>query len=271
MARIEAYYTFNTDLFNVSWYAQNYYDDTFYPNNNGAFNNFRFEDLLQINGYDRSNGLDLGLSAAGDFSISNGRMSGKVTVMGEFFWGGDDIWIATALSLDARSFSNAYHTKSLADDLALLRSALSKSDQFYLSGSDDKANGFAGNDLMYGNNGNDWLQGGMGADRLYGGRGADDFVFNDGESGNSITTRDVIYDFSTGSDDLNLRLIDANSRSNPDDSFDFGGTRAGVNDVWFARSGSSVIVYGDTNGDARADFAIELRGVSSLTAGDFLL
>ncbi|WP_210213311.1 hypothetical protein, partial [Sinorhizobium medicae] len=31
------------------------------------------------------------------------------------------------------------------------------------------------------------------------------------------------------------------------------------------------VVYGDLNGDGRADFQIELSGLKSLTAGDFLL
>ena len=188
-----------------------------------------------------------------------------------FFGGGEDIWIATALSLDARQFSNAYYTASLADDRALLRSALSKSDQFYLSDFGDNANGFAGNDTMYGHGGNDRLQGGTGRDHLHGGTGADDFIFNDSETGKGASARDVIFDFRSGTDDIELRLIDANTRKSGDQNFDFGGTRAGANDVWFARSGNNVIVYGDTNGDRKADFEIELRGVSSLTAGDFLL
>ena len=183
-------------------------------------------------------------------------------------------------SFDANALLTVMKTTATSDDISFVSALLAQSDLILLSKYNDQARGYGGDDIMrgyagvdtlYGDAGVDKIMGGTGRDHLYGGTGADDFVFNDGETGNLASTRDVIYDFSTRSDDLDLRLIDANSRRAGDQNFDFGGTRAGANDVWFARSGSNVIVYGDTNGDARADFAIELRGVSSLTAGDFLL
>lgn len=183
-------------------------------------------------------------------------------------------------SFEANALLSVMKTTSTADDISFVSTLLANSDLILLSEFNDKARGYNGDDIMrgyagadtlYGDAGVDKIMGGTGRDHLYGGIGADDFIFNRGDSGNSTTTRDVIYDFYAGSDDLDLSLIDANSKSTVDNKFDFGGTRAGANDVWFARSGGNVIVYGDTNGDARADFEIELRGVSNLSAGDFIL
>lgn len=171
-------------------------------------------------------------------------------------------------------------TASQSDDLALFASALSDDDTIKLSAYDDRMMGFAGKDTIYGyagkdtvegGEGSDRLFGGKGADRLYGGKGADDFVFNDGETGEGSSARDIIFDFIKGTDDLDLSLIDANSKKSGDQKFDFGGRSAGKNDVWYKKSGSDTIVYGDTNGDGKADFEIELRGVSSLSSGDFIL
>jgi hypothetical protein len=135
----------------------------------------------------------------------------------------------------------------------------------------DRARGYGGKDTMHGNGGNDFLQGGTSQDKLYGGTGADDFIYNDGETGKTSTTRDIIYDFKSGTDDLDLRWVDANTKKSGDQNFVFSGTTADNNEVWYKKSGANVIVYGDNTGDGVADFSIELRNVSSLSAGDFLL
>ena len=58
--------------------------------------------------------------------------------------------------------------------------------------------GGAGNDTLSGNNGNDVLIGGTGDDVLTGGFGNDVFIFNSGDGA------DVITDFETGRDDVDL-------------------------------------------------------------------
>jgi Ca2+-binding RTX toxin-like protein len=180
-------------------------------------------------------------------------------------------WVITGITINAQGIVSSVMSTSKTDDAAMFARLFAGADTFTLSSAADVVLGFGGSDTIRGNGGADFISGGKGRDHLYGGSSADDFIFDDGDSGKTSTTRDIIYDFAKGSDDLDLRLIDANSRTTIDNRFDFGGTRAGANDVWFARSGSSVIVYGDTNGDAKADFAIELRGVSSLAVGDFIL
>lgn len=224
-------------------------------------------------------GINLGASVTGD------TLAGTSAGYTFLEFKNEDLLGATSFfNLDRPFSANALltvmKTTSTADDIAFASSLLANSDLILLSRYSDKARGYNGDDVMrgyagadtlYGDAGNDKIMGGTGRDYLYGGAGADDFIFKSGETGNSTSTRDVIFDFSARSDDLDLSLIDANSKTTVDNKFAFGGTKAGSNDVWFARSGSSVIVYGDTNGDAKADFAIELRGVSSLTAGDFIL
>lgn len=86
-------------------------------------------------------------------------------------------------------------------------------------GGNDVADGGGGNDLLNGNNGDDTLNGGAGADRisggagkdrirgdagddrLTGGDGADRFIFADGFG------KDVIVDFETGADRINLASV----------------------------------------------------------------
>ncbi len=224
-------------------------------------------------------GMDLGGSVTGN------TLAGTSAGFSIFEYNREDLLGFTSFfDLDQPFSANALltvmNTTSTADDISFVSTFLANSDLILLSRYNDKARGYNGDDVMrgyagadtlYGDAGNDKIMGGTGRDYLYGGAGADDFIFKSGETGNSASTRDVIFDFSARSDDLDLSLIDANSKTTVDNKFAFGGTKAGSNDVWFARSGSSVIVYGDTNGDAKADFAIELRGVSSLSAGDFIL
>jgi Ca2+-binding RTX toxin-like protein len=127
-------------------------------------------------------------------------------------------------------------------------------------------------DILIGNKSANTLTGGLGADKLYGGvdKVRDVFDFNSVEESNSVS-RDTIYNFKSRVDDLDLRSIDANLSNAGDQQFAFSGTSGAANSIWYAKSGSSVIVYADNNGDGVADFELQLAGVSKLTAADFLL
>ncbi|MBP9182131.1 MAG: hypothetical protein KBF78_03285 [Fuscovulum sp.] len=168
------------------------------------------------------------------------------------------------------------------------------------NGGNDTLLGDAGRDLLQGGNGGDSLAGGIGNDTLQGGFGADTLageggsdVLNGGQGRDllylgfenvrdvvefsSITdsakggTRDNVYGFVSGIDDISLAAIDADSRTGANDAFVFAGTTATANAVWFKTVGTSVMVYADATGDAVADFSLLLYAVSSVTAGDFLL
>ncbi len=165
-------------------------------------------------------------------------------------------------------------------------------DTIYGDAGDDRLTGNAGNDMLVGGDGADILSGGYGRDLLNGGAGRDYmtggsdrdiFDFNSvHETGKTASSRDVITDFKSGEDKLDLSTIDASTRSSGDQAFRFiaatGGSFSGAAGElrYFRedRSGTSsdrTIVYGDVNGDKIADFQIELSGLKALTAGDFLL
>ncbi len=144
------------------------------------------------------------------------------------------------------------------------------SDRLVGGGGKDQLIGGGADDTLFGGSGNDKLLGGKGKDVMSGGRHADVFIFNDGDTGASKATRDIITDFG-GKDVLDLRLIDANSGKRGDQDFNYSGTSAAAHSVWYKIVGNSVVVYGDTNGNKTADFSIQLQNVASVTADDFLL
>jgi Ca2+-binding RTX toxin-like protein len=131
----------------------------------------------------------------------------------------------------------------------------------------DSLEGGAGNDNLGGGSGADTLVGGAGTDSLYGGGGADMFVFNATNESVKGTGRDIIYDFVSGTDKIDLHLIDANTATSGDQAFAFGGATAMAFGVWFANG----ILSGDINGDKVADFEIGLNGGGSMVAGDLIL
>ena len=136
--------------------------------------------------------------------------------------------------------------------------------------------GLAGNDTLFGDAGNDVLNGGAGNDTLTGGAGADQFVFQTlRDSTVKATGRDKIMDFRQSEGDrIDLRGIDAKSKSGKDDAFTFIGTdkfSKTAGELRFEKKGSSTFVYGDVDGDAKADFSIELAGKIDLKHGDFFL
>jgi serralysin len=139
----------------------------------------------------------------------------------------------------------------------------------------DSIDGGAGRDALYGGGNRDVLSGGLGRDLYYGGAGADLFDFNAvNETGRSSSSRDQIYDFQRGQDDIDLRTIDANTLRSGNNAFKFIGTDAfsdTAGELRIRDSGHHIIVQGDVNGDGRSDFEILVRNVDILSKGDFLL
>ena len=136
--------------------------------------------------------------------------------------------------------------------------------------------GGGGRDTLVGGAGNDTLIGGTGIDTLTGGGGADTFVFAAGDSSAASGQHDLITDFTSGTDQIDLSGIDA-VVSTPGiiDAFHFLGTAAfngvaGALDYFFDSARGDTVLQGDTNGDNVADFAIDLSGNIALTASDLL-
>jgi serralysin len=138
--------------------------------------------------------------------------------------------------------------------------------------------GGSGNDNLYGREGSDTLNSGSGndklsgqseADVLIGGKGTDTFVFRN-TSDSQGREKDVIRDFQSGVDRIDLRAIDADASRAGNQAFLFidqaaFGLRAG--ELRFAGG----VLAGDVNGDGVADLEIVLAGVSRLVRTDVYL
>lgn len=138
--------------------------------------------------------------------------------------------------------------------------------------SSDQLTGGAGNDLVNGLDGDDVLIGGAGRNEFIGGIGADRFVFNNGDtSGTDWGTADRIFGFNSAQGDrIDLSGMDAIAGGG-DDAFSFIGTAAFTGAAGQLRYDTAGVLYGDTNGDGLADFAIGFNSAISLSGGDFLL
>jgi Ca2+-binding RTX toxin-like protein len=155
--------------------------------------------------------------------------------------------------------------------------------QFLPSDLGDQIFGFAGSDTIAGLAGGDKLTGGTGKDLLIGGADADIFDFNaKSESKKGIANRDVIDDFHGVSgnelDLIDVSGIDAKSGVNGNQHFKFiaGHKFHKVKgELHFVTKIGFVVVEGDTNGDGKADFQIEVHNaadnLATLAKGDFIL
>ncbi|VIO76637.1 Serralysin [Bradyrhizobium ivorense] len=124
----------------------------------------------------------------------------------------------------------------------------------------------AGNDTLIGGAGTDRLVAGSGADNMTGGGGADTFVFAAGDLTAPGGTHDLIKDFVSGVD-----LIDLSSLG----SFNFLGSSAfghSADELDYSYNGALGVttLQGDINGDGIADFAIDFTGNIALSLTDLV-
>ena len=141
--------------------------------------------------------------------------------------------------------------------------------------------GGSGANRLSGGAGADVLAGGRGADVLAGGAGRDVFDFNaSAESMVLASGRDTISDFIGGrvGDRIDLSGIDANARTAANDAFTFIGSKAfsstnaaGQLRYEYDSTTGVGMLYGSTDADRTAEFAIEVTGVAKLAATDLIL
>lgn len=286
------------------WTYQHYYDD-FDGVWDGHVEAFA-ADLIEVSFMDTLSSPSWQGLATGQFRQGpGGQISGTVTGY-EFRYQGSLIYRFEGANLSAARLFALME----ADSPALLAYVLSQRDVFDLSGYSDTARGYAGNDVLNGNAGNDRLagdagrdrvlggsgddtlqggagrdtlrgdsgddvlEGGTGADLMSGGYGADRFVFArlaDSRPG----AMDRVQDFARAEGDLiDLMALDAQRGVRGNQSFDLIGTAAfsgSAGELRWQRDGSGITVTPDTDGDARADFALHLEGLTTLRASDFVL
>lgn len=155
-------------------------------------------------------------------------------------------------------------------------------DRLFGNQGEDRLDGGADSDALYGGYGCDTLLGGTGADRLSGAQGrdelhggvdtnADSFVFEQLDSSSKSSNRDLVFDFVSGTDKINVSGLDANMVTAGDQSFTFSGTTAAANALWYVATDGNVIVYADVTGDTKADFSLQVMAVTALAQGDFVL
>jgi serralysin len=153
----------------------------------------------------------------------------------------------------------------------------------------ENATAGAGNDSVTGNNAANFLRGGGGSDTiapgkgndwLEGGAGSDVFVF--GGPGDSMDhaprsdgkklAPDILADFVSGTDRIDLSGIDAIAGTEINDAFAWIGAAAFSNMAGQLRAetiGGQVHILGDMNGDGRADLHI-IANATLILASDFV-
>jgi len=142
-------------------------------------------------------------------------------------------------------------------------------DNFTGGAGNDTISGGGGNDTLNGAGGNDSMTGGTGTDSLTGGLGNDIFVYttnNDSPVGNN---RDIITDFTTLLDKIDVSAIDANSGVGGNQAFTFIGAAA-FNALGQARYAGGLFELNFTGGN-NADMQIALTGNPTLVVGDIIL
>jgi DNA-binding beta-propeller fold protein YncE len=127
--------------------------------------------------------------------------------------------------------------------------------------------------MKSGSDGKDKLFATDGVDELTGAGGMDRFIFSAARIGDAdAASRDLITDFASGEDRINLSRIDANSTIAGNQAFvRVDGFSGNAGQLLVAAEGDSLLMKGDMNGDGLADFVIELAGVSALSVSDIVL
>ena len=150
----------------------------------------------------------------------------------------------------------------------------SDTDSLYGLAGNDRLTGRAGVDRLFGGVGGDDLSGGLDADILFGGLDADVFRYTTLADSGPGPLRDIIRDFSVVDDTIDLSAIDADSIDPLLHAFIFIGRTAfsgAAGELRFTANLTRTMILGDVDGDAVADFEIQLDGKHILTSADFVL
>ncbi|MEM7507528.1 MAG: M10 family metallopeptidase C-terminal domain-containing protein [Pseudomonadota bacterium] len=141
----------------------------------------------------------------------------------------------------------------------------------------DRLYGRAGADVIEGDFGDDSLYGNAGQDLMVGGPGADAFIyFRLTDSRVGFGRRDLITDFESGTDKIDLSRVDADLDEDGRQGFEFIGLAqfsGTAGEVRYFRADQSrfVILQIDGDGDGAQDFQIEMSGQFDLEAEDVIL
>lgn len=129
-----------------------------------------------------------------------------------------------------------------------------------------------GNNGLIGGGGRDTLLGGQGSDTLTGGALADRFVYNAINETGLNAAMDVISSFTPGEGDkIDLTGMDADPVKSGDQAFTYIGEAvfSGAGQMRF--DAAAHILYGSTDTDNAAEFAIQINGITDLYAVALML
>lgn len=303
---------------NLNWFQTHAYDADVLIGINQVFRGITYPDVAFVDGSFDGENLELDLGGFGFTTDLSGKPTGG-TVTGMLQAdanAGTILWAAEGISMSLTSIYNASLTASNSDELSLIAKAFGGADTIKLSNFVDYFRGFSGNDTMYGFDGSDTLIGDAGADKLMGGNGNDKLLGgadNDtlrGEAGSDILTggtgadrlyggvdsvrdvfdfnlvtesnslgRDLIYDFKSGVDRIDLAGIDAHAGTATNDAFlGFTGTTPTAFSVWIVKADldhdgaiDDLLLRADVTGDRTADFEASIINASSIVRGDLIL
>lgn len=230
-------------------------------------------------------GSKITITGSGFTADKYGYLTGGTIYSMQESYGGTVNVSLTGLNLSVKKVAEVIQTWHTADDRALVKAMLKGNDTLSGGVYADVLFGYEGNDKLYGRGGNDTLRGGAGDDQIYGGAGRDHLAGNSGkdtfifksvkDSTVASTGRDTIYDFkSSEGDRIDLAAIDANWQLSGDQDFKFIGTQGfhkKAGELRYDKKASDTYIYGDVNGDGKADFAIHLDDAVTLGRYDFIL
>jgi len=168
MAKISAAYAIDMSALNLNLLYSYQYDSGFYDDINTSFNYRNYQDLIWVDWYYGGNyyesvfgGSSLTVDTYGN--VTGGTVTGYI----ETYWTGTQYETAFAvedIDISATSIWSAALTASIADDLAVVSTALAGDDTIVGSIYDDVLLGYDGNDSFFASNGLDEIYGGSGTD-----------------------------------------------------------------------------------------------------------
>lgn len=139
----------------------------------------------------------------------------------------------------------------------------------------DSLFGGAGRDEMNGGSNNDFLFGFTGKDTMTGGDGTDQFFYgtNAASETGKGTSADIIMDFLSGVDKINVVAVDANTALAGNQAFTFIGVGSFNNEgqIRVQSNSTGTLIQFNTTGNTGSDFEIQLQGTVPVASTDFLL
>lgn len=196
--------------------------------------------------------------ASVDYTLTNNNVENLTLAAGALVGTGNTAANIITGNIDANTLSGANGNDTLNGGAG---------DDTLNGGNDnDVLNGEAGNDVLNGDAGNDTLNGGAGADTLNGGGGNDVFRFaSTADLGATVQLADVIQDFASGTDKIDLTGFDGNTGTAGVQELTWIGTDA-FTAVGQVRISGNTLQF-NTGGNNNADFVINMN-TSNVVASD---